>query len=141
VSDLGEIIAKYSGVREMADRIRALEAALSEATWLLREDVPDDPPVTEDEHYARKAAWNEALTSLGIPTDCYAAETSVKPLNDFSTPTADINAKGFIDPRPDFKTFEVRQAWHCGECNHLNEAKDEFCFECGESEANRAGVK
>jgi hypothetical protein len=30
------------------------------------------------------------------------------------------------------ETKAVRQAWHCGECNHLNEAKDEFCFECGE---------
>lgn len=34
---------------------------------------------------------------------CFPVETASK-LNDFPTPTADMNAKGFVDPRPDFKT-------------------------------------
>ena len=73
-----ELYSVDKAAKQLGERAAKLEAALSEATWLLREDVPDDPPVTEDEHYARKAAWNEALTSLGIPTDCYAAETFVE---------------------------------------------------------------
>lgn len=69
--------ARYRNGREMAEGASTKAASLEEAL-------------------AKVKSWYPA-------SDTFSLETASK-LNDFPTPTADMNAKGFVDPRPDFKT-------------------------------------
>ena len=91
------------------ERATELEAALRAATWLLHEDVPDDPPVEEDQHYARKAAGNAELVRLGIPINCYAPETIAEPAYSVQALNERICEKeGHVFPR-----IPVKECWRC----------------------------